>query len=192
MSKTDLLRYEHDGAEKLQMTGLNPESDSILSLACLITDYDLNVLEPKGHCAVIHHDKEVLEGMGDWCKGTHGHSGLSAQCISSTTSADEAARGLLEYIRTYVKAPRHALLAGNSVHADKSFLCKHPLSPAVKYLHHRILDVSAIKEAAKRWASELTLKDVPQKMGLHEAKSDISESLEEARIYRSAFFRPES
>lgn len=174
------------------MTGLDAEKDSIMSIACIITDCDLNIVEDEGFDAVIHHEKDELDRMNQWCKRTHGDSGLISQCISSTTSAEQAAQSLLDYVRSYVKEPRAALLAGNSVHADKAFLSRQPYSPVIQHLHHRILDVSAIKEAARRWATETILKKTPQKKGLHVARADIMESIAEARFYRSSFFRTES
>ena len=85
--------------------------------------------------------------------------------------------------------PKKALLAGNTVHADKAFLRMEPWKPVVRYLHHRIFDVSAIKEAAKRWSPEEVIKGSPGKKGLHEAKADILESIEEARYYKEAIFQ---
>lgn len=169
------------------MTGLDAERDSILSVASVITDYDLNFIEKEGFNAIVYHDKKTLDNMNEWCKYTHGLSGLTAQCLSSKWSAAEVAQGLLAYVQTHVQEPRTALLAGNSVHADKAFLSKQPYSPILQHLHYRVLDVSAIKEAARRWAPEEILKKTPPKRGLHEARADILESLEEARFYRSLF-----
>lgn len=164
-----------------------------MSLACFITDYDLNMLDEKGYEAVIHHTKEQLDAMGDWCSDHHGASGLTKACLDSTITAEHAATELLNYIEKYVPNRRRALLAGNTVHADKAFLAKEPWSKVIAHLHHRILDVSAIKEAARRWAPEGVLKKSPQKAGKHEAKTDILESIEEARFYRKVFFdRPET
>ena len=171
-----------------EMTGLDLENDTIMSLACFITDSQLSLLQPTGYEAVVHHSRAQLDAMGPWCRDHHGASGLTAACLASSTTAEQAARELLEYIRNHVPDRRRALLAGNTVHADKAFLSKDPWTPVVKYLHHRILDVSAIKEAARRWAPEDVLKGSPQKAGKHEAKADILESIEEARYYRKVFF----
>jgi oligoribonuclease len=170
------------------MTGLDAETDTIMSLACFITDYELNVLDETGYEAIIHQSKEQMDAMGEWCKQHHAASGLTEACLNSTMSAETAALELLGYIRKYVPDKRRALLAGNSVHADKAFLLKEPWTKVMKHLHHRILDVSAIKEAARRWAPEDVLKHSPQKAGKHEAKADILESIEEARYYRKMFF----
>lgn len=171
-----------------EMTGLDPDTDTILSLACFITDAQLNLVDAQGYEAIIRHSPAQMDSMGDWCKAHHGSSGLTQACLSSTTTASTAAEELFAYIRQHVPEPRRALLAGNTVHADKAFLLKAPWRKVVKHLHHRILDVSAIKEAARRWAPEELLQSSPQKAGKHEAKADILESIEEARYYRKSFF----
>jgi oligoribonuclease len=170
------------------MTGLDPEHDTIMSLACFVTDYDLTLLDEHGYEVVVHHSKEDLDRMGEWCTKHHGDSGLTQACLESRTTAAEAAEGLLRYIKMHVPTSRVALLAGNSVHADKSFLVKHPYNAITDYLHYRILDVSSIKEAARRWAPTDVLKRIPRKKMLHEARADILESITEARFYREAFF----
>lgn len=172
-----------------EMTGLDYDNDSILSLACFVTDYDLNLLDEDGFEAVIHHSKERLDQMDDWCTSHHAASGLTAAAIASVTTADDAAAGLLEYVKTYAPDRRRALLAGNTVHADAAFLRKPPYNQVIRHLHHRILDVSAIKEAARRWVPEEILKKSPQKKGAHEARLDILESIAEARYYRDVIFR---
>ncbi|KAI9717319.1 MAG: hypothetical protein M1812_004846 [Candelaria pacifica] len=172
-----------------EMTGLNVNTDSILQIYCFITDYNLNLLESDGWGAVIHHEKASLDAMDEWCTRTHASSGLTAAVLDSKTTADEAAAGLLKYIRKYVPEPRQALLAGNSVHADKAFLSKAPYDKVLDHLHYRIFDVSSMKEAARRWASEETLEQIPVKKGLHEAKEDIIESIEEAKFYQKMFFQ---
>lgn len=170
------------------MTGLNRETDKIMSLCCIITDADLNVYDEKGYEAVLHHDLETLSKMDDWCSRTHGNSGLTKACLDSTTTPELAAGELLRYIKVFVPEQRHGLLAGNSVHADKDFLSKSPYDQVLKHLHYRIFDVSTFKEAARRWASEKTLSQIPVKQNLHQAREDIMESIEEARFYRKAFF----
>lgn len=170
------------------MTGLDAEVDTILSLACFVTDRNLALLDERGYEAVIKHSRQELDAMGEWCKQHHGASGLTDACIASTTTADEAAAALFAYITEHVPDKRRALLAGNTVHADKAFLLKEPWTKVIKHLHHRILDVSSIKEAARRWAPDDVLKQSPQKAGKHEAKADILESIQEARFYRERLF----
>ncbi|KAH9871876.1 hypothetical protein J1614_006134 [Plenodomus biglobosus] len=171
-----------------EMTGLDTNNDTIMSLAVFVTDADLNLLDEEGYEAVIHHSKEQLDRMGEWCVRHHGQSGLTQSCIDSTTTAEEAAEGLLAYIKKYVPERRTGLLSGNSVHADKSFLVLPPYNIVTDHLHYRILDVSSIKEAARRWAPKEVLKKIPRKQMLHEARADILESIEEARYYREVFF----
>lgn len=172
------------------MTGLDPDHESIMSIACFVTDYDLNLMDSEGFEVFICHSQERLDQMGEWCKTHHAKSGLTSACLQSDTTAEQAADALFSYILRFVQERRRALLAGNTVHADKRFLVKSPYDKVIKHLHHRILDVSAIKEAARRWAPIETLKKSPQKAGKHDAKVDILESIEEARFYKEAFFKP--
>ena len=170
------------------MTGLNSDTDSILQICCFITDAHLHLLEPTGFETVIHHPKHTLDTMSPWCVDTHGRTGLTAAVLSSTTTSEAAAADLLSYIRKYVPQPRTAVLAGNSVHADKAFLARGPYASVLEWLHYRILDVSAIKEAARRWGSEELLGAVPAKREVHLAKDDILESIEEMKYYRGVLF----
>ena len=174
-----------------QMTGLNPKKESILSIACFVTDAKLNLLEPDGFEAVIHHSQSRLDHMDDWCTRTHRASGLSKAVVESKTSAEEAARDLCAYIERLVPEKGKALLAGNSVHADKMFLMEAPWGKVLGYLHYRILDVSAIKEGVRRWCGDAVLEGFPKdlKKGRHEAKADILESMEEAGYYMGLFER---
>ncbi|RMX91797.1 hypothetical protein D0868_13782 [Hortaea werneckii] len=158
-----------------EMTGLDLSKDTIMSLACFITDAQLNLLDDTGYECVLQHTQEQLDAMGEWCQNHHGASGLTQACLNSTTTAETAATELLEYIQKFVPDRKQGLLAGNTVHADKAFLVQEPWRKVIRHLHHRILDVSAIKEAARRWAPEDSLKKSPQKKGKHEAKADILE-----------------
>ncbi|KAL8726687.1 MAG: hypothetical protein Q9166_006555 [cf. Caloplaca sp. 2 TL-2023] len=171
------------------MTGLDVDNDEIISLCCFVTDAQLGLLDDKGWEAVVHLDKSRLDAMDDWCKATHGKSGLTEASVASTTTAEEAAQGLLAYIEKYVPRSRIGLLAGNTVHADKAFLRKPPFDIVTRYLHYRILDVSSINEAARRWAPLGALDQAPQKQGLHQAREDILESIAEAKFYREVFFK---
>lgn len=170
------------------MTGLDTDNDTILSIACFITDAQLSLLDSQGWEATIHHDASTLARMDEWCTTTHSRSGLTAACIASTTTAQHAADGLLAYVQRYVPEPRSGLLAGNSVHFDREFLRRGPYRKVVEHLTYRILDVSAIKEAARRWAPPEVLRQAPRKRELHQARQDILESIEEARFYREVFF----
>jgi len=175
-----------------EMTGLNLDTDVIIEIFCIITNGNLEVLDERGWGATIHQPLEVMEKMDEWCTKTHGDSGLTAAVLASTVTDQEAANGLLAYIKEYVPEPRTALLAGNSVHADKAFLRKAPYTKVHDHLSYRILDVSTIKEAAKRWSSIEVLAGVPKKKTLHQARDDILESIEEARYYKQAIFQRSS
>ena len=167
------------------MTGLDPKIESILSIACFVTDYKLNLVEPNGFETVIHYPQSRLDQMDEWCTRTHGSSGLSKAVVDSRTTAEESARDLLAYVKRCVPEARTALLAGNSVHADKMFLMQEPFEKVLEHLHYRILDVSAIKEGVRRWCSQEVVERFPKdlKKGRHEARADILESIEEARWY---------
>ena len=171
------------------MTGLDPEKEEIMSIACFITDAQLNLKEEKGWEAIVQHDKARLDKMDEWCTRTHGESGLTAACLSSKTPHGQAARSLLGYIQQYVPDRGRGLLAGNSVHCDRAFLSKAPYNQVTNYLSYRILDVSTMKEAVKRWAPDEVLEGVPQKQMLHQARADILESIDEARYYREKCFK---
>ena len=171
-----------------EMTGLDPEKETIMSIACFITDAQLKLQDEQGWESIVHHDKSTLDQMDEWCTETHGASGLTAACIESTTTKEQAAEGLLEYVKKYVPEGRRGLLAGNSIHCDRAFLSKPPYHRITDYLGYRILDVSSLKEAAKRWAPDEVLLGVPRKKLLHQAREDILESIEEAKYYRDKCF----
>ncbi|KAK4155352.1 hypothetical protein C8A00DRAFT_31778 [Chaetomidium leptoderma] len=171
------------------MTGLDPDTDSIIEIYCLITDGQLECVDESGWGTVVHQTSERMALMDEWCTRVHGESGLTAAVVESTVTAQQAAEGLLAYIQKHVPERGVALLAGNSVHADRAFLRKAPYNKVLDHLHYRILDVSSIKEAARRWCPH-TASEVPRKKGLHKAKDDILESIEEAKYYRTAIFQP--
>lgn len=171
------------------MTGLDPDSDEIIEIFCLITDGDLNLADDAGWGTVVHQPQERMDAMDEWCRNTHGNSGLTKAVVESTVKPEQAADELLAYIQKHITESGVALLAGNSVHCDRAFLRKGPYKKVVDYLHHRILDVSTIKEAAKRWRPDVAAR-APRKKGLHEARADILESIEEAKYYKEALFQP--
>jgi oligoribonuclease len=125
--------------------------------------------------------------MSAWCTETHGRSGLTAACIASSTTAEEAADDLYAYIRKYVSEPTRGVLAGNCIHCDRDYLRKEPYKKIIDYLHYRIFDVATITGAADRWAPEV-LQGLPKRKGLHQAREDVLESIEYARFFRKAFF----
>jgi len=167
-----------------EMTGLDPSTDTIMSISCILTTSDLLPLDNRGFDAVIHHTPSQLANMSEWCVRTHGASGLTQACINSTTTATVAAQALLQYIKQYIPEPRRALLAGNSIHADKMFLLLPPWKPILEHLHYRLFDVSAMKEMIRRWACPEILENARVKQLQHTAREDILESLTEARYYK--------
>ncbi|KAF6831413.1 RNA exonuclease rex2 [Colletotrichum musicola] len=171
-----------------EMTGLDPDKEEIIEIFCIITKGNLEIIDPEGWGCVVHQSAERMAQMDAWCTKTHGDSGLTAAVIKSTTTPEQAADELLAYVKRYIPEPKTALLAGNSVHADRSFLSKPPYRKVTDHLHHRILDVSTIKEATRRWAPPQVLDKAPVKQGLHQAKEDILESIAEAKYYREAIF----
>lgn len=171
------------------MTGLNPETDQILQICCFITDSQLQLLDTTGFETVIHHPDSTLNSMSPWCIDTHGRTGLTSAVRASTTTPADAGNGLLAYIQRYVPVKGTALLAGNSVHADKAFLVKGPYARVMEYLHYRIVDVSTLKEVARRWGSPELLEGAPPKREVHLARDDILESIAEMRYYKEKLFK---
>ncbi|OCT46912.1 putative oligoribonuclease [Cladophialophora carrionii] len=171
------------------MTGLNPSKDTILSISCILTTSDLFPLDPEGFNAVIYHTPEELAQMSEWCIKTHGDSGLTQECLSSSITANVASTQLLSYIKHYIPEPRRALLAGNSIHADRAFLMVPPWDIVLEHLHYRLFDVSAMKEMVRRWASDQVLMAAPRKELRHTAREDVLESIQEAQFYKALIER---
>jgi oligoribonuclease len=167
----------------LEMTGLDPKKDRILEVAVLITDKYLNVIG-QGLEMVIHQSDSVLQSMGEWCQKTHGESGLIDRVRKSTWTEKTAEAAILEFLKENVPE-RTAPLCGNSIWQDRRFLCEYfPLVD--QFLHYRCVDVSTVKELAKRWAPGLV--ESFQKKSAHTALSDIQESIEELAFYRHQGF----
>jgi len=167
-----------------EMTGLDPSSDTIMSISCILTTSELLPLDPTGFDAIIKHTPQQLSSMSEWCTRTHSASGLWQSCLASTTTAHDAAQSLLAYIKHFIPDPKRALLAGNSIHADRAFLAIKPWDVVLEHLHYRLFDVSATKEMMRRWASVEVLERAPTKKLAHTAREDVWESLEEARYYK--------
>lgn len=170
-----------------QMTGLDYSNDAIIEIYCLITNGNLELADNEGWGTVVHQPQARMDQMDEWCTRTHGETGLTAAVVASEVTPEQAADGLLAYIKKHVSQPRTAILAGNSVHADRAFLNREPYRKVVDFLHYRILDISSLKEASRRWCPQIAQKAPPKKT-LHKAKDDILESIEEARFYKQAIF----
>jgi len=167
-----------------EMTGLDVTRDALIEVAVVITDADLNIVDP-GIDVLITPPAEALEGMNDFVRQMHTSSGLLDELPSGTTMED-AQQQVLDYIRRFVPTPKKALLAGNSVGTDKMFLeANMPL--VIDHLHYRLVDVSSIKELAKRWYRK-AFEEAPVKHGGHRALADILESIQELEYYRRVLF----
>lgn len=169
------------------MTGLDLDADVLVEIAVVITDSELNVLDG-GIDIVIKPEAAALAQMNDFVREMHTSSGLLQQLDSGIPLADAEQR-VLTYIREWVPEAGKAPLAGNSVGTDKAFLDRH-MPELVKHLHYRIIDVSSIKELARRWYARAYFQ-APVKAGGHRALADILESIDELRYYRSAIMVPE-
>ncbi|KAI8973996.1 ribonuclease H-like protein [Trametes punicea] len=172
-----------------EMTGLDPRTDKIMEIAVLITNGDLEIVD-EGVSYVIRTEKEVLDRMGDWCRVTHGMSGLTEACLESPFTKEFVQSQVLSYIKKWVPRERIGVLAGNSVHMDRSFLVQE-MPDIVDYLHYRIVDVSSIKELARRWYRTSTCVSTSPEAA-HRALDDIKGSIRELQWYRKNLFLPPS
>lgn len=168
----------------LEMTGLDPDVDTILEIATLITDAELNVIA-EGPNLAIHQSEDVLKAMNEWCREHHGDSGLTERVRKSTVSMTEAEAATLEFISRHV-AEGSSPLCGNSIHQDRRFLVRY-MPKIENYVHYRNIDVSTVKELANRWYPTLP---VQAKRGEHLALADIHESIRELKYYRQKLFLP--
>jgi oligoribonuclease len=168
----------------LEMTGLEPKNDVILEMATIVTDSQLNVLA-EGPVFAIKTAATVLDNMDAWCVAQHGKSGLTARCLASNTSLADAAEQTIAFLSRYV-AKGKSPMCGNSIGQDRRFLAEY--APELEsYFHYRNLDVSTVKELARRWHPEVLNK--VQKTGSHLALDDIRESIAELVTYRQYFFK---
>jgi len=169
-----------------EMTGLDLTRDALIEIACLVTDGDLAVLD-EGVDVVIKPPAEAIDQMLDVVREMHTASGLLGELASGVTLA-EAQDQVLGYVRGHVAEPRKAPLCGNSIATDRAFIARDmPMLDA--YLHYRMVDVSSIKELARRWYPRVYFAS-PPKHGGHRALADIKESIQELRYYREAVFVP--
>jgi oligoribonuclease len=169
----------------LEMTGLDATSDVIVEIATLLTDDNL-VIIAEGPDLVVHQPPELLARMNDVVREMHTKSGLLPAVEASTISLDEAGAQTLAFLKEHIPAPRSVPLCGNSIGTDRRFLAAY-LPEIEEYLHYRSVDVSTVKELAKRWNPGI-LGGAPRKAEGHRALDDIRESVEELRYYRETFF----
>jgi len=171
-----------------EMTGLDLGSDKLIEIAVLVTDAELNILG-EGVDVVIHADDAALGGMIDVVTRMHTRSGLIDEVKASTIDVPTAEAMVLDYIRTHVKQPKTAPLAGNSIATDRGFIARD--MPALDdFLHYRMIDVSSIKELCRRWYPRIYFGQ-PEKGLAHRALADIHESIRELKYYRRTAFVPQ-
>jgi oligoribonuclease len=169
-----------------EMTGLDLARDALIEIACLVTDGDLAILDD-GVDLVIKPPAEALDQMAEVVRQMHTASGLLAELATGVTLAEAQDRAL-SYVRSHVTEPRKVPLCGNSIATDRSFLARD-MPELDAYLHYRMVDVSSVKELARRWYPRAYFAS-PPKRGGHRALADITESIKELRYYRASVFVP--
>ncbi len=168
----------------LEMTGLNPDTDVIIEIATIVTDANLNVLA-EGPSLAIHQPVAVMDAMDEWCTRQHGQSGLTQRVLDSQVSVSDAEQQTLAFLRQYL--PEGASpMCGNSIGQDRRFLWRY-MPELEAFFHYRNLDVSTLKELAKRWKPEVAAGVV--KKGSHLAMDDIRDSIAELQHYRDHFLK---
>ena len=170
-----------------EMTGLDLTDDALVEIACIVTDGELNALD-EGIDVLIKPPPESLDAMDDVVRDMHTSSGLLAE-LSGGLSLAEAQELVLGYVRQHVPESRKVPLCGNSIGTDRSFLARD-MPELDSFLHYRMVDVSSIKELARRWYPRVYFAS-PEKRGGHRALADIRESIRELRYYREAVFVPQ-
>ena len=168
----------------LEMTGLDVDRERIIEMAIIVTDPELNTLA-ESPVITVHQSDELLNAMDEWNTKQHGGSGLVDRVKVSETSEAEAEQTMIDFLAAYVPAGVSPM-CGNSVHQDRKFL--HRYMPKLEaYFHYRNLDVSTLKELARRWRPDVL--DALKKQGSHLALDDIRDSIDELRHYRDNFLR---
>jgi len=171
----------------MEMTGLDPTRERIIEIATILTDGQLTEIAI-GPELVIHQPEEVLAAMDDWNTKHHGASGLTERVRQSQVTDADAEAQTIAFIDAHVSAKERPVLAGNSIHQDRRFI-RHYMPALEKRLHYRMVDVSTIKELARRWYPQVIARQ-PAKRDTHRALDDIRESIQELRFYRGAVFLP--
>ncbi|MFV2030408.1 oligoribonuclease [Neisseria sp. S1] len=168
----------------MEMTGLDPDRDKIIEVAMIITDQDLNVLA-QSEVYAIHQSDDVLNAMDEWNTATHGRTGLTERVRRSAYTEAQVEQELLDFMARWIPE-KASPMCGNTIHQDRRFMVRH-MPRLEAYFHYRNLDVSTLKELARRWHPVLAKNVV--KRGAHQALDDILESIEEMRYYREHFLR---
>jgi oligoribonuclease len=168
----------------LEMTGLKTDTDHIIEIATVVTDKHLNVLA-EGPVLAIHQSDSILEAMDDWNRRQHGSSGLAARVRASTITVEVAERQTIDFLSRWID-PGLSPMCGNSICQDRRFMARE-MPQLERYFHYRNLDVSTLKELARRWAPEVFTG--LQKTSTHLALDDIHDSIRELAHYRTHFLR---
>ena len=168
----------------LEMTGLNPEADRIIEIATIVTDSQLSVLA-EGPVIAVHQDDQIMNSMDEWNTRTHGKTGLTERVKNSRTVENEAEKQTIDFLKQYV-GKNQSPMCGNSICQDRRFLARY-MPELEAWFHYRNLDVSSIKELAKRWKPEIL--GGYSKKNTHQAMDDIRESIEELQYYRKHFMQ---
>lgn len=168
----------------MEMTGLIPETDRVIEIAMVVTDSELNTVA-EAPVLVIHQPDSVLDAMDNWNKSTHGKSGLIDKIKVSTLNEAMVEAQMLEFLKEYVPI-RTSPMCGNSICQDRRFMARW-MPKLEEYFHYRNLDVSTLKELAKRWKPEVA--GALKKHGKHEALADVYESIDELKHYRDTFLK---
>lgn len=159
-----------------ETTGLDPLTDKILEVAIIITDGKLNEVA-RSPIWAIKQSPEVMDNMGEWCKNTHGNSGLTKRCLESDKTHDQVEDEIIEFLSKHV-APKSAPLCGNSIHQDRAFLHNH-MRRVTEYLHYQVVDVTSFKIIADKLGLHLRYR----KSETHTAMKDIEESIGQMKYY---------
>ena len=198
MTQCGILKHDAEGGAHMaidqrrlvwldmEMTGLNPDSDTILELAMVITDADLNVVAESDSWAVRQSDT-VLAGMDDWNTKTHGASGLTERARTSGLDMRAVELAAIAFMQEWI-GKGISPMCGNSICQDRRFMARY-MPELVNWFHYRNLDVSTLKELCRRWRPDLSAQ--VNKTGAHTALADIHESIEELRFYRTHFIKAE-
>jgi oligoribonuclease len=168
----------------MEMSGLNPDSDRVIEIAVVVTDAQLNVLA-EGPVLAVHQSDRVLDAMDNWNRATHGRSGLTERVRAATIDEATAEGAVIEFLSRYVP-PRKSPMAGNSICQDRRFMARW-MPRLEAFFHYRNLDVSTLKELARRWDPQ-THRSFDKK-SRHEALADIYESIDELKHYRARMFK---
>ena len=168
----------------LEMTGLDPETDRIIEVATLVTDSNLNLISA-GPIIAVNQSESMLNSMDDWNQKHHGRSGLIERVKSSKITERMAEKQTIEFLQKHIDG-NTSPMCGNSICQDRRFLARY-MPTLERFFHYRNLDVSTIKELARRWKPEIT--KTLTKESTHQAMDDIRESVEELKHYRSNFFK---